>query len=128
MVPILVKVAKKKLKFLKIFFKNYKTKDGTGVRDYIHIMDLADGHVAMIKNRRLTRGLKIYNFGTGKGSTVLDVVKAFEKKNKISVSYKFTKRRKGDIAISFCDPSKAKKELNWKAKFGLDQSMLDIKI
>ncbi len=127
LIPYIVRVAQKKLKFLKVFGKNYKTKDGTGVRDYIHVMDLADGHVAMIKNNRLKKGIKIYNFGTGKGSSVLDVIKAFEKQTAVKIPYKFAKRRKGDIAASFCNPKKALKELNWKAKFDLNQSMLDIK-
>lgn len=127
LVPFIIRVAQKKLKSLKIFGKNYKTKDGTGVRDYIHVMDLAEGHVAMIKNNRLKKGLKIYNFGTGKGSSVLEVIKAFEKQTKIKIPYTFTKRRKGDIDISLCNSKKALKELNWKAKYSLNQSMLDLK-
>lgn len=127
LVPYIIKVAQKKFKSLKVFGKNFKTKDGTGVRDYIHIMDLADGHIAMIKNNRLKKGLKIYNFGTGKGSSVLDVIKAFEEQTEIKIPYKFTKKRKGDIAVSFCDSKKALKELKWKARFSLKQSMLDIK-
>lgn len=123
----IIKVVKKKLPSLKVFGKNYKTKDGTCIRDYIHVMDLADGHVSMIKNNRLNKGLKIYNFGTGKGLSVLEVIKAFEKQTGIIVPYKFTKRREGDAAISFCSPKKALKELNWKAKFNLNQSMIDIK-
>ena len=90
-------------------------------------MDLADGHVTMIKNGRLKKSLKIYNFGTGKGSSVIDVIKAFEEQTKIKIPYEFTKRRKGDVAASFCNSNKALKELNWKARFSLKQSMLDIK-
>ena len=90
-------------------------------------MDLADGHVAMIKNNRLKKGFKIYNLGTGKGSSVLEVIKAFEKQTGISIPYKYTKRRKGDVAISYCSPKKALKELNWKNKYNLDQAMIDIK-
>ena len=127
LVPYIIKVAQKKLPLVKIFGKNYKTKDGTGVRDYIHVMDLADGHVAMIKKNRLKKGYKIYNFGTGKGSSVLEVIKAFEKQTGISIPYKYTKRRKGDVAISYCSSKKALKELNWKNKYNLDQAMIDIK-
>jgi len=126
LVPYIISVAQKKLSLLKVFGKNYQTKDGTGVRDYIHVMDLADGHVAMIKNNRLKKGLKIYNFGTGKGSSVLEVIKAFEKQTGISIPYKFTKRREGDVAASFCNPKKAFKELNWKARYNLNQSMMEI--
>jgi UDP-glucose 4-epimerase len=127
LIPYILKVAKKKLPSLKIFGKNYKTKDGTCIRDYIHVMDLADGHVAMIKNNRLNKGLKIYNFGTGRGSSVLDVIKAFEKQSGISIPFKFIKRRKGDVATSFCNPKKALKDLNWKTKYDLNQAMTDIK-
>lgn len=127
LVPYIIKVAQKKLPSVKVFGKNYKTKDGTGVRDYIHVMDLAEGHVAMIKSNRMKKGLKIYNFGTGKGSSVLEVIRAFEKQIGISIPYKFTKKRKGDIAASFCSSKKALKELNWKAKFDFNQAMLDIK-
>tara|TARA_B110000238_G_C16119577_1_gene436504 strand:- start:1017 stop:2009 length:993 start_codon:yes stop_codon:yes gene_type:complete len=127
LVPHIIKVAQKKLPTLKIFGKNYKTKDGTGVRDYIHVMDLADGHVAMIKNNRLKKGLKIYNFGTGKGLSVLEVIKIFEKQTGILITFKFAKKRKGDAAVSFCSPKKALKELNWKIKYDLKQAMMDIK-
>ena len=127
LVPYIVKVVQKKLPFLEIFGKNYKTKDGTGIRDFIHVMDLADGHVAMIKKNRLKRGLKVYNFGTGKGSSVLDVIKAFEKQTGIFVPFKFSKRRKGDTDVSICSPKKALNELDWKAKYNLDQAMADIK-
>ena len=127
LVPYIIKVAQKKLPLVKIFGKNYKTKDGTGVRDYIHVMDLADSHVAMIKKNRLKKGFKIYNLGTGKGSSVLEVIKAFEKQTGISISYKYTKRRNGDVATSYCSPKKAFRELNQKNKYNLDQAMIDIK-
>ncbi|EDZ59890.1 UDP-glucose 4-epimerase [Candidatus Pelagibacter sp. HTCC7211] len=127
LIPCIIKVAQKKLPILKVFGKNYKTKDGTGVRDYIHVMDLADGHVAMIKNNRLKKGLKIYNFGTGKGSSVLEVIRSFEKHTGILISFKFTKRRTGDVAESFCSANKAIKELNWKYRYDLKQAMIDIK-
>jgi len=125
--PSIIKVVQKKFSELKIYGKNYKTKDGTGIRDYIHVMDLADGHVAMIKKNRLKKGLKIYNFGTGKGTSVLEVIKVFEKKTGILIPFKFAKRRKGDAAESFCSPKKALKELNWKNKYDLKQAVMDIK-
>ena len=127
LVPLIIKVAKKELPFLNIFGKSFKTKDGTGIRDYIHVMDLAEGHVAMLRENRLTKGLKIYNFGTGKGSSVLEVVNTFIRQTGISVPYKFTKKRPGDVASSICDCKKAYKDLNWKAKYDLDKSMIDIK-
>ena len=127
LVPYIVKVAKRELPFLKVFGKNYKTKDGTCVRDFVHVMDLADGHVAMLKNIKLKKGLKIYNFGTGKGSSVLEVIKIFEKQTGIPISFKFSKRRKGDAGASYCSSKKASKELNWRPKYSLNQAMTDIK-
>ena len=127
LVPYIINVAQKKLPLLKVFGKNYKTKDGTGVRDYIHVMDLADGHVAMLKKNKFKKGLKIYNFGTGKGSSVLEVIKIFEKQTGITIPLKFSKRRKGDAAVSFCSSKRALKELNWKNKYNLNQAMIDIK-
>ena len=127
LVPCIVKVAQKKIKVLKIFGKNYKTKDGTGIRDYIHVVDLAEGHVAMLKNNRMKSGLKIYNFGTGKGQSVLEVLKEFKIQTGISIPFKFTNKREGDIAKSYCSSKKAFKELNWKAKYDLKKAMLDIK-
>ncbi len=126
LVPIIIKVAQKKISSVKIYGKNYKTKDGTGIRDYIHVMDLAEGHVAMIKKNRLKKGLKIYNFGTGKGSTVLEVIDAFKKETGIDISFEFTKRRIVDVEASYCSPKKALKELKWKSKFNLNQCMKDI--
>ena len=127
LVPCIVKVAQKKIKLLKIFGKNYKTKDGTGIRDYIHVVDLAEGHVAMLKNNRMKSGLKIYNFGTGKGQSVLEVLKEFQTQTGVDIPYKFTNKREGDIAKYYCSPKKAFKELNWKAKYDLKKAMLDIK-
>jgi len=127
LVPCIVKVAQKKIKLLKIFGKNYKTKDGTGIRDYIHVVDLAEGHVAMLKNNRMKSGLKIYNFGTGKGQSVLEVLKEFQVQTGVAIPFKFTNKREGDIAKYYCSPKKAFKELNWKAKYNLKKSMLDIK-
>ena len=127
LMPYVVKVAQKKLPLLKIFGKNYETKDGTCIRDYIHVMDLAEGHVAMIKNFKSMNGLKVYNLGTGKGSSVLDVIKALRKQTGISIPFKYTKKRKGDLETSYCNSKKALKELNWKTKYDLAQAMVDIK-
>jgi UDP-glucose 4-epimerase len=127
LIPYILKVAQKKLKILKVFGGNYKTKDGTCIRDYIHVMDLAEGHVAMLKNNRLKKGLKVYNFGTGIGTSVLEVIKTFEKKTGISIPFVIRKKRKGDSAVSFCNPKKALKELNWKAKINLNYAMMDVK-
>ena len=127
LIPYIVKVAQKKLPLLKVFGNNYKTKDGTCIRDFIHVMDLAEGHVAMLKKNKLKKGIKVYNFGTGKGSSVLEVIKAFEKQTGITVLFRFTKKRKGDAPASFCSPKKALKELNWKIKHDLNQAMMDIK-
>ena len=127
LIPYIIKVAHKKISFLNIFGKNYNTKDGTGLRDYIHVMDLAAGHIAMLSQKKLKKGLKIYNFGTGKAYSVLEVVQKFEEYIGIKIPFKFTKRRKGDVAASYCNPKKALKELNWKAKYNLDKAMIDIK-
>jgi UDP-glucose 4-epimerase len=127
LLPYIIKVAKKKLPHLKVYGKNYNTRDGTCIRDYIHVMDLAEGHIAILKKNKLTKGFKVYNFGTGKGSTVLEVVEAFENQTGISIPIKFTSRRKGDVPISFCSPVKAYKQLSWKAIRNLNQAMIDIK-
>jgi UDP-glucose 4-epimerase len=127
LIPYIVKVAQKKLPYLKIYGKNYNTKDGTCIRDYVHVMDLADAHVAMLKNIKKFKNVDIYNIGTGKGSTVLEVVRAFEKETGIAVPFKFVKRRRGDVASSFCNPIKAFKRLSWKATHSLNSAMSDIK-
>jgi UDP-glucose 4-epimerase len=128
LVPLIIKVVQKKIHRLKVFGKSYKTKDGTCVRDYIHVTDLADGHVAIIKKNNLSRkGFKVYNFGTGKGLSVLEVIKTFEKYVGIPIPFIYSKKRKGDIPAFYCCPKKALKELNWKAKLDLGQAMVDIK-
>jgi len=114
LMPYVTQVAKGKLEKLKIFGNDYPTIDGTGVRDYIHVMDLAEGHVAALDN--LTKGVHIYNLGTGKGTSVLELVNAFENANKIEIPYEIVKRRSGDIASCYADVSKALHELGWKAK------------
>jgi UDP-glucose 4-epimerase len=114
LMPYVTQVAKGKLGKLRVFGNDYPTVDGTGVRDYIHVMDLAEGHVAALEN--LTEGVHIYNLGTGQGTSVLELVKAFEEANGIEVSYEVVDRRPGDIASCYADVSKAKQEIGWTAK------------
>lgn len=114
LMPYITQVAKGKLERLRIFGNDYPTVDGTGVRDYIHVMDLAEGHVAALEH--LTQGVHIYNLGTGKGTSVLELVKAFEDANGFSIPYEIVDRRPGDIAECYADVSKAKRELGWEAK------------
>jgi UDP-glucose 4-epimerase len=114
LMPYVTQVAKGKLDKLRVFGNDYPTVDGTGVRDYIHVVDLAEGHVAALDN--LTEGVHIYNLGTGQGTSVLELVKAFEEANDINVPYEIVDRRPGDIASCYADASKAKNELGWTAK------------
>lgn len=114
LMPYITQVAKGKLEKLRVFGNDYPTVDGTGVRDYIHVVDLAEGHVAALEN--LTEGVHVYNLGTGKGTSVLELVKAFEEANGIEVPYEIVDRRPGDIAECYADASKAKRELGWTAK------------
>lgn len=126
LMPYIVRVAKGQLKELSIFGNDYDTKDGTGVRDYIHVVDLARGHIkALEKLEKENQGLYIYNLGTGKGYSVLDMVKAFEKATGQKVQYKITERRAGDIAICYSDPTKANQELNWTATKTLEDMCRD---
>ena len=114
LMPYVMKVASGKLEVLSIFGNDYPTIDGTGVRDYIHVVDLAKGHVKAIQNA--PKGLNTYNLGSGKGVSVLELVTTFEKVNNIKVNYKIVDRRPGDIAENYADPSKALKELGWKTE------------
>lgn len=125
LVPYITQVASKKLDFLKVYGNDYNTKDGTGIRDYIHVCDLANGHLCAIKKAMENQGVKIYNLGTGKGYSVLDVINAFEKVTGIKVNYKIVERRKGDIAISYSDPTKAYKEMNFKTTRCLEDMLKD---
>lgn len=122
LMPYIVRVAVGKLECLSVFGNDYDTKDGTGVRDYIHVVDLAKGHIAAIKHMN---GLRYYNLGTGTGYSVLELVNAFEKVNNLKVNYKIVERRPGDIASCYADPSKALTELNWKAEKTLEDMMKD---
>ena len=119
LMPFVTQVAVGKLEKLRIFGNDYPTHDGTGVRDYIHVVDLAVGHLKALEKLESEPGVVTYNLGTGTGSSVLDVVKAFEKANDIEVSYQIAPRRAGDAAICYADPTKAESELNWKAKRNL---------
>lgn len=121
LMPYVAKVATGKLPYLKIFGSDYKTKDGTGVRDYIHVVDLAKGHVAALKCfKDKTANIHIYNLGTGKGTSVLDLVKAYENANGLKVKYKIVGRREGDVDKLYCNPSKAKNDLKWTAEYDVD--------
>ena len=123
LVPYIVKVANKELPYLNIFGNDYDTPDGTGVRDYIHVVDLAKGHLNSLDFIMINKGIDYYNLGTGKGYSVLELVKTFEKVNNVEIPYKIVARRPGDIAACYADPSYAKKVLKWEARLGLE-SML----
>jgi UDP-glucose 4-epimerase len=125
LMPYITQVAIGKLRKLRIFGNDYDTPDGTGVRDYIHVVDLVRGHVAALKKIGQKPGLKAYNLGTGKGYSVLEVVKAFSKVNDIDIPYEFVERRPGDVAINYADPSLAKEELGWEAKYGIEEMCRD---
>ena len=124
--PFISKVATGELECLSVFENDYNTPDGTGVRDYIHVVDLAKAHVKGIEKLDLDKkGMHIYNLGTGKGYSVLEMIKAFERANNVKVNYKIVGRRPGDIATCYADPSKAQRELNWKAELGLEEMCKD---
>ena len=124
--PYIVRVAKGILPQLSIFGNDYPTPDGTGVRDYIHVVDLAKGHIsALEKLEKENKGLFIYNLGTGTGYSVLDMVKTFEKSTGQKVNYVMGKRRPGDIAACYADPKKAKEELGWEATKTLEDMCRD---
>lgn len=125
LMPYIMQVAVGKLPQLRVFGNDYDTPDGTGVRDYIHVVDLALGHVAVMKKFEDQPGVYIYNLGTGIGYSVLDIVKAFEKANDIQIPYQIVERRPGDIATCYSDPSKAERELGWKTKFDLERMCID---
>lgn len=118
LMPYVAKVAIGELKEINVFGNDYPTKDGTGVRDYIHVVDLAKGHVAAIEGVK-TKGVHVYNLGTGVGYSVLDVIKAFSKACGKDLPYVFKPRRDGDVAENYSDATKAEKELGWKAGYGL---------
>ena len=125
LMPYITQVAVGKLKELGVFGNDYDTPDGTGVRDYIHVVDLAKGHVKALKKIEENPGLAIYNLGTGMGCSVLDIVKNFEAATGVKIPYVIKPRRAGDIATCYCDASKAEKELGWKAENGIREMCED---
>jgi UDP-glucose 4-epimerase len=125
LLPYITQVAVGRRECLRVFGDDYDTPDGTGIRDYIHVVDLSLGHVKAIDKLKEKEGVSIYNLGTGVGYSVLDVVKAFEEASGVQIKYEIKPRRPGDIATSFADPKKAKNELNWEAKRSLPQMCED---
>jgi len=125
LMPYITQVAVGKRNHLNVFGNDYDTHDGTGVRDYIHVVDLAIGHVKALNKISEKCGLKIYNLGTGHGYSVLDIVKAFEKASGVKIPYEITARRPGDIATCYADASKAKAELGWEAQYGIEEMCED---
>ena len=117
--PILMRAASGELPEVQIFGDDYPTKDGTAVRDYIHVTDLARGHIAALNNPKT--GIKIYNLGTGNGYSVKEMVETFEDVNNLKLNVKMAPRRDGDLAVSYSNPAKAEKELGWKANLSLDE-------
>lgn len=125
LMPYITQVAVGRLKELSVFGNDYDTPDGTGVRDYIHVVDLAVGHVKAVNKIKENPGVKVYNLGTGKGYSVLDVIKAFSKACGHDVPYVIKERRAGDIATCYSDASLAKKELGWEAQYDIDEMCAD---
>ena len=125
LMPYIARVATGQYEKLNVFGNDYDTPDGTGVRDYIHVVDLAKGHIKAIEKARDMKGVEAYNLGTGKGYSVLDLVKTFEKVNNVTVKYEIVPRRPGDIAICYADPSKAKEELGWTAEKDVEDMCRD---
>lgn len=125
MLPFVAKVATGELKELSVFGNDYNTVDGTGVRDYIHVVDLAAGHLKALDYVLHNHKVEAFNLGTGNGYSVLEVVKAFEKASGKTVSYKITDRRPGDIGLCYADANKAKTLLNWQAQFDLTKMCED---
>lgn len=125
LLPYISQVAVGKLKELSVFGSDYPTPDGTGVRDYIHVIDLAEGHIKALEKLEENPGLAVYNLGTGKGTSVLEMIRAFERASGKTIPYKITDRRPGDIASCYADPSKAEKELGWKAEKDIAEMCAD---
>ncbi|MEG2110529.1 UDP-glucose 4-epimerase GalE [Clostridium sp.] len=125
LMPYISKVANGELECVNIYGDDYETVDGTGVRDYIHVCDLADGHVAAVKKMREKCGLKVYNLGTGNGYSVLQIINAFKRVTGKDIPYKVTKRRDGDIGTCYANAEKAMRELNWTARREIDDMCKD---
>lgn len=125
LMPYISRVASGELECLNVFGNDYDTHDGTGVRDYIHVVDLAKGHLKAMNKIKNSSGVYTYNLGTGRGFSVLDLVKSFEKTNNLKIKYKIVARRPGDIASCYADPLKAKEELGWAAEKNIDDICRD---
>ncbi|MBT2736749.1 UDP-glucose 4-epimerase GalE [Bacillus sp. ISL-7] len=125
LMPYIAQVAIGKLEELNVFGNQYPTKDGTGVRDYIHVVDLALGHLRALEKITYSTGVEVYNLGTGKGYSVLEMIAAFEKASSKNIPYKITDARHGDVAVCYADPVKAEKNLGWVAKKGIDEMCED---
>ena len=125
LMPYITQVAVGKLEQLSVFGSDYPTPDGTGVRDYIHVVDLAKGHLAALEYLKSAPGIEAINLGTGNGYSVLDMVKAFEAQTEQAVPYKLVERRPGDIATCYADPKNAAQKLNWRAVFGIEEMVRD---
>jgi UDP-glucose 4-epimerase len=121
----ITQVAVGKLDKLRVFGNDYDTEDGTGVRDYIHVEDLASGHLKALDKVLTNPGVDAYNLGTGKGYSVMDMIHTFEKVNGVDIPYEVIDRRPGDIAVSYADPTKARQELGWVAEKGLEDMLRD---
>lgn len=126
LVPYITKVIKRELPYLNIYGNNYKTKDGTGVRDYIHVMDLADAHINILKNFKNIKDCEIYNFGSGKGETVLSIKNWFESILQKKIPFKYKKRRAGDVQASYTQNKKSFDRLKWKVKRNNFQAIKDV--
>ena len=125
LMPYITQVAIGRREFLSIYGNDYNTHDGTGVRDYIHVVDLAKGHVAAVKYTAEHNGCEVFNLGTGTGYSVLDMVHAFNEANGLELPYKIVGRRPGDIATCYADPAKSEKVLGWKAEHTLTDMCRD---
>jgi UDP-glucose 4-epimerase len=125
LMPYIIQVAVGKLPELSVYGNDYPTIDGTGVRDYIHVVDLAKGHIKALEQASGTTGVNSYNLGTGRGYSVLEVVSAFEKASGKRIPYRIVEPRKGDVAICFADVSKSKREINWQAEKGIQEMCED---
>lgn len=126
LMPYIAQVAEGRREQLSVFGNDYATADGTGVRDYIHVVDLAQGHVKALEKLAVQSGVLTYNLGTGQGYSVLEMISAFEKASGRPVPYRFTPRRAGDIAVCYADPALAQRELGWQANRGLEQMCSDV--
>ncbi len=125
LMPYIARVATEQLPVLSVFGDDYQTRDGTGVRDYIHVVDLARGHVAALRDLATGPGLRVYNLGTGRGTSVLELIAAFEKHSGVKVPTRVVGRREGDVAELWADPGKALRDLGWTAEYDIDDMCED---